>query len=196
MYKKNELENGNILSLEISPGYACPVVMIREGYINSGELEKDYTLSIWDDIQLNAYCDDRNSKLIEFEFDINHPLYFCFNRFLDADDEFIIDDDLTYDSMKKYVLFKRVNKKIKMIFINNVKEHELYGERFRTFIKNIGPDSRSKIIDFKTKKRIVYFFRDMERVLKEEYHQITFDEFIEILDQSDDMEPVLRLKRR
>lgn len=193
--KKIQLSNGNVLLLDISPGYACDVVMIREGYLKDRELEKNYTLSIWDDIQLNAYCDDRDVKSVEFEFDINHPLYFCFNRFLDIDEEFAIDDDRTYGSMKKYVVFKRVDKKIKMIFVNNVEEIEYSGERFKAFIKNIGPDPRSKIHDWETKKRIIYFFRDMQRILEEEYHQITFDEYIEILDQSEDIKPVLKLKR-
>lgn len=195
MYKKFNLSDESVLILQINPGYACPIVMINGGYIKDNSVYKDYRLSIWDDIQFSAYSDDINASKVEFEFDITHPLYFCFNRFLDSDQEFIIDDDHTYGSMRKYLVFKRDDKKIKMIFVNNTEEKQLHSEIFGTFIKNIGPDPRSKIRKWKTKKRIIDFFRDMEKVLKEEYHQITFDEYIETLDQSDEFVPVLRMKR-
>ena len=55
------------------------------------------------------------------------------------------------------------DKKIKMIFVNNTEEKQLHSEMFGAFIKNIGPDPRSKIREWKTKKRIIDFFRDMEK---------------------------------
>ena len=67
----------------------------------------------------------------------------------------------------------------KFIFINNLENNEYQSQKFRVFIKNIGPDCRSKINDVSIKYRIVDFFKEVEEALLEDYHQITFEEYIE-----------------
>ena len=92
-----------------------------------------------------------------------------------GDKKFIIDDDETSEILEKYMVIEDVNNNIKIKFVNNLcGEYDFY--RFYVFIKNIVPDPRSKIDDYKTKIRIVNFLRDCEKVLLEEYHQITMDE--------------------
>ena len=109
-------------------------------------------------------------------------LYFCLNRLLGSDKSFIIDDDDTREIMEKYMVIKKDNNIIK-VFIINTKIIGYDIGKFNVFIKNIGPDPRSKIDDYKTKIRIIEFLRDCERTLLEEYHQITMDEYIETMNQ-------------
>lgn len=176
MRKDIDLEDGNKIIINISPGYCTNVINIIKGYFDYNNLTKEINFSIWDDISISAYSSHNNEfDTLEFEFDINDPIYFCLNRLLANNKELIIDDDDTYASFKKYMIIKREDKSIKILFIN--KKDKYYG----IFIKNIGPDPRSKIEDFNIKIRLIKFFRDMERVLLEETHQITFDEYIELL---------------
>lgn len=195
MEKEIELDNGNILALKITESYAGNFIRICELCMENNYVKSEYILSIKDDIEFCAYVDDLKATTTEFELDINHPLYFCFNRFLGDADEFIVDDDRTFGKLEKYVTFKREGKLFKIIFVNNTSEKKNHDNQFGAFIKNILEDMRSKIIDYETKLRIINFLRDAERVLKEEYHQITFDEYVEVIEQEQDLDSVFRLKK-
>ena len=180
--KKIKLDNGNIILINVSSGYACNTVTISEGYLKNNDIVKSLDLSIWDDIRFNAYTSDDNVNCISFEIDINHPLYFCVKRLLGEDEELIIDDDDTREELKKYLTIKRENNIFKFIFVNN-KENEFEIDKFSVFIKNIAFDLRSKITDGYIKMRIVKFFRDAEKILLEDYHQITLEEHDKFLKQ-------------
>lgn len=180
--KKIKLDNGNIILINVSSGYACNTVTISEGYLKNNNVVKSLDLSIWDDMRFNAHTSDDNINSIYFEIDINHPLYFCVKQLLDEDEELIIDDDDTREELKKYLIIKRENNIFKFIFINN-KENYFEIDKFSVFIKNICPDLRSKITDDSVKMRIVKFFRDAEKTLLEDYHQITLEEHTEFLKQ-------------
>ena len=195
MEKEIELDNGNILALKITESYAGNFVRICELCMEDNCVKSEYILSIKDDIEFCAYVDDLKATTTEFELDINHPLYFCFNRFLGDDDEFIVDDDRTFGKLEKYVTFKREGKLFKIIFVNNTSEKKNHDNQFGAFIKNILEDMRSKIIDYETKLRIINFLREAEIVLKEDFHQITFDEYMEVLEQAQDMDSVFKLKK-
>jgi len=176
MRKDIDLEDGNKIIININPGYCTNNVIISKSYFKDNNLVKGIDFSIWDDISIRGFTyEDINTNILKFEFDFYDPIYFCLNRLLANNKELIIDDDDTYASLKKYMIIKREDKSIKIVFIN--KKDKYYG----IFIKNIGPDPRSKIEDFNIKIRLIKFFRDMEHVLLEESHQITFDEYIEIL---------------
>lgn len=54
-------------------------------------------------------------------------------------------------------------------------------DKFRIFIKNIGPDARSKINNYSDKIRIIELFRNLEETILEKYHQITLEEYLEKL---------------
>ena len=179
-----KLDNGNILLLNISPGYCCNTVSISEGYIQNNNLEKEIELSIWDDISFSVYTNDISENQIDFEFDISHPLYFCIKKLLGNNEMLIIDDDNNSKRLERYLVIKREKNVFKFSFINKSSKKVLNHEKFRVFIKNIGPDSRSKILDFSTKKRIVDFFWESEKILLENIHQISFDEYIEIKKQN------------
>jgi len=179
-----KLDNGNILLLSINPGYCCNTVSISEGYIKNNNLEKEIELSIWDDILFSVYTNDISQNHIDFEFDINHPLYFCIKNLLGNDETIIIDDDNNSKCLERYLIIKKEENIFKFSFINNNSKKFLNHEKFRVFIKNIGPDPRSKILDFYIKKRIISFFRESEKILSEDIHQISFDEYIEIKNQN------------
>lgn len=179
MEKRIKLDNGNVIIFNRNPGYCCDTISIDYGYLKDGELIKSLCLYIWDDICFKAYSKDRNINNIEFDIDINNPIYFCVKNLLGEDNELIIDDDDTYGRLNKYLVIKKVDDIYKFIFINNLEKNDFESDKFRVFIKNIGPDCRSKIIDFSIKKRIVYFFRELENILLEDYHQITFEECLE-----------------
>jgi len=179
MQKKMNLDNGNILLLNINPGHCCNTVTISEGYIQNNNLEKEIELSIWDDISFRVYTNDISQNQIDFVFDINHPLYFCIKKLLGNEEELIIDDDHNSKYLEKYLMIKKEKNVFKFLFINNSSKKFLNHEKFGVFIKNIGPDPRSKILDFSIKKRIVAFFRECEKILLEDVHQISFDEYME-----------------
>ena len=102
MEKMIKLNNGNKIILNRNPGYCCDTISVIEGYIKDGNVDKSLELYIWDDICFKAYTKETDNKIICFDIDINHPLYFCVKHLLDNDNELIIDDDDTYDSFKKY----------------------------------------------------------------------------------------------
>ena len=161
MRKDIDLEDGNKIIINISPGYCTNFVNISKGYLNNNDLVKGIDFSIWDDISIRGFIyEDINTNILKFEFDFYDPIYFCLNRLLGKDDELIIDDDDTYASLEKYMIIKRFEKSIKVIFINREKEYKSYN-KYGIFIKNIGPDTRSKIEDFNIKLRLLKFFRDM-----------------------------------
>lgn len=137
-------------------------------------------------MSFNAYI--HNEKLylditeLSFEIDIEDEIYYALNRMLGRSNSLIIDDDDTREELKKYLVFKRTNNKIIITFHDKDIEKPLF-ERFTIFIKNIGPDSRSKIDDFNIKYRLVKFFREAEEILTNEIHQYSLDECFELLKQ-------------
>lgn len=179
MEKRIKLDNGNEIILARTPGYCCDTISIYEGYLKEDDLEKQIELHIWDDISFNAYTKDRGIRTIDFDIDINHPLYFCIKHLLNEDNELIIDDDNAYESLKRYLLIRKEEDIYKFIFVNNLEKIEYRPESFRVFIKNIGSDCRSKISDVYVKYRIVDFFREVEKTLLEENHQIILEEYLE-----------------
>ena len=179
MEKRIDLSKEKIIIFNRNPGYCCDTISIDYGCLKDGELIKSLGLYIWDDICFKAYSKNRNINYIDFDIDINNPIYFCVKHLLGEDNELIIDDDDTYGRLNKYLVIKKVDNIYKFIFINNLEKNDYESDKFRVFIKNIGPDCRSKIIDFSIKKRIVYFFRELENILLEDYHQITFEEYLE-----------------
>lgn len=179
MRKDIMLKDGNKIIIDITPGYCTEVIKITKGYFKEKDLIKSISLTIWDDISFHGYINNNKTEnILEFEFDINDPIYFCLNRLLNDKELLIIEDDDTYEMNKKYMTIKREEEIIKIIFFNNIKENNSHN-KYNVFIKNIGPDSRSKIEDIKMKQQIVKFFRECTKTLLEESHQITIDEYIE-----------------
>ena len=178
MEKITNLENGNRITIDISKGYCTDVINIHKYYAQNGKLIKIIRLSIWDDMSFGGYTYIKEEKELEFSFDKNDPLYFCLNRLLGNNQKITIDDDDTYEKMQKYMIIKKENNTIKIVFTNIKKEQENH-DKYRVFIKNIVPDSRSKIEDFSIKLRLVNFFKDCRQILLEKEHQITIDEYLE-----------------
>ena len=182
MKKEILLEDSNKLILFINDSFCGESVTISKGYFENQKLTKSINLSIWDDMAFQGFLYNNNSNMVEFEFDINDPIYFCLNRLLGSEKELIIDDDNTSEIMKKYMIISREEKTIKIVFINSLENPDII-DVFRIFVKNIGPDSRSKIEDYNTKIRLIEFLRDCRSMLSEEYHQIAIDEYVETLRQ-------------
>ena len=135
---------------------------------------------IWDDIAIRAYIKDKSVNSIKFTIPLGHPLYFCFKHLLADSSKIIIDDDATVEQLEKYVVISKEESAFRINFVNNkVKESSYNTCKFGVFIKNIMPDSRSKITDISIKQRLIDFFQEVEEQLLEEYHQITFEEYFE-----------------
>ncbi len=173
-----KLDNRKII-YSVTEGYV-PFIAIREGFLNGNDLEKNYSLCRWDDYGFEAYIKDKmDHDKVSFSFDINHPLYIPFLHLLGKDEELLIDDDLTIGSYNKYMAIYKKDNDIVLDFISKPEEKDCF-EKFHIFIKNIGPDGRSKIdsLNLDTKIRLHRFFKEAEEVLLEEYHQITIEEWI------------------
>jgi len=186
--KHIKINKNRILIYRISEGYAKPTYTIMEGFLKNGELIKNYELSQWDDYGLNGWINDDNEVIkISFDFDINHPLYFPLLHLLNDDNELLIDDDSTREDNKKYMLIQKEKNKIFVEFINKLESTDML-ERFHVFIKNIGPDGRSKIDqNYKdTKIRLFNFFNEVYDVLINDYHQISIEEYLLKKDANDD----------
>lgn len=177
MKKEILLKNGNKIILSIDEGYCTNVVTIVKYYLEETRLVKSINLSIWDDISFSGYTKNLDDNLIEYEFDITDPIYFSLNNLLGKNEKLIIDDDNTGEKSKKYMIILKENHIIKIVFINKVNNYKMY-DKFSVFIKNIGPDARSKINDFNLKLRLIDFFRDCELRLKE--YQLTLGKCVEI----------------
>lgn len=180
MEKKIKISDNRILSYNIHDGY---VVMnsIREDFLKNGLFEKCYTLSRWDDYEFNASSNCNEYRKLSYEFDLEHPLYFPFLHLLNNDSELIIDDDNTYELEKKYMRLYKENYNIILEFRNKLEDNKesIKYNNFSVFIKNIGPDCRSKIdCQYKdTKERLWRFFEESIQNITEEYHQITIEEY-------------------
>ena len=181
MLKQVGLEDGNRWVISIEPGYCTNTVSFSKGYIENNKLIKSIDFSIWDDMSIHAYLSSHEyPDTLDFSFGITDPIYFCLDALLDGAKEFIIDDDDTCERLKKYMMIIKEDVLIKIIFVNK-KNDKIHHNKYGVFIKNIGPDGRSKIEDIKVKYRIVDFFRACAKCLLEEYHQITFREYVETL---------------
>ena len=77
------------------------------------------------------------------------------------------------------MIISKKEDKINLAFINDLEDADII-DRFSVFIKNIGPDGRSKIDSFykDTKERLYFFFKEVYERVSEEYHQITIEEYL------------------
>lgn len=182
--KKDIIVNENHITIYINSGYATDTISIVKAYFKDGKIDKTITFTIWDDISFRAYDFDNNhmsrSNQIDFDISIDDKFYFALNRLLGDDDSLLIDDDDTKEKFVNYMKISRENNKI-LISIHNEELNKPNFERFSVFVKNVGPDVRSKIDDFNIKYRIYKFFMEAKEILLNECHQYTLDEYIEIL---------------
>lgn len=185
MRKKIELESGNIIIFDISAAYCGNFYQLNKAYFKNGELEKTFTLSMWDDYGFNAFIvddeEDKKSNFVSFDIPFDDPLYFCFHRFLNEKDKIVVDtDDIEEENLKTMTIQRKKNLDIEIIFENRLKNDDFSIEKFHVFIKNVMHDIRSKIDcnRYDTKYRLHAFFQDVTRVMTEEFHQVTMDEYI------------------
>ncbi len=179
--KRFQINDNRILIYSISNGSMVPTYTIREGFLENGEVVKTYTLSRWDDYGFNGWIDnDEDIQKLSFEFDLNHPLYLPLFHLLNYDDELLIDDDDSVEDNKKYMLIHKGNDKIYVDFINELDNDNFDINKFRVFIKNIVFDGRSKIDQEQkdTKTRLNAFFNEAHNVLSNDYHQVSFEEWL------------------
>lgn len=180
MEKRIRISDNRILNYNTVDGYVM-MHSIREDFLKNGKLEKNYTLSKWDDYGFRGYSAFDNPIKLSYEFDVEHPLYFAFLHLLDNASELIIDDDHTCELEKKYMRLYKNDDIIILEFINKLDNYNdpIKHNKFNVFIKNIGLDCRSKIDcqNKDTKKRLWDFFEESIQNITEEYHQITMEEY-------------------
>lgn len=140
---------------------------------------------------------NKEEEILEFVFNIFDPFYSCFLKFLGTDKIFIIEDDDTAGLRNKYLEIKKENYCIKFVFYNYIYDdtYDDHWARYRAFIKNYGPDPRSKIDNYDDKIRIINLFRSLKSLVKDEYYQMTIQEYLETLNyQKDEKIKKLKLK--
>lgn len=196
MLKQINLGDGNRWLISVEPGYCTNMVSFSKGFIENEEVIKSIDFAIWDDMSIHVYLSSHEyPDYIDFFFDLHDPIYFCLDELLGEANTFVIDDDDSCEILKKYMKIEKVETGIKIIFVNT-KNERIHHNKFGVFIKNIGPDGRSKIEDINIKYRIVDFFRSCAKCLLEEYHQITFREYIETLRVKENEKLIRKLKKQ
>lgn len=153
-------------------------INISQAYMKDNIITKIINLSIDDDIYFVAESYEENTKSIDFEFEINNPLYFSLNRLLGLEDSMIIDDDHTSEKLERYIEIYRKDNTINISFYNKSLKQK---DNYSVFIKNILSDGRSKIIDYNIKLKLKRFFNEAKEMLLKEHHQYTLDEYYEII---------------
>lgn len=166
--KKFKLLDGN-LSIEIDNDSYVPFISIKKAYINDAGLQKIVTFSMWDDFQFDAYSKNSDIELL-FEFKKDDYLYPNLSILLGEDKQIIIDDDNTLDRLKKFMSITRKGESIIIIFHGNVGSKFIH-QKYSVFIKNIGPDSRSKIQNLDLKTRLIDFFENCKNSLFQKENQ-------------------------
>jgi hypothetical protein len=163
MEKKKILDDGNIIKLN-SDGRR---VIIDKGYIQNGEPLKVLTMSMTDDFGFEAFTfSDEETNSVNFSIPQYDPLYKHLNTLLDANDDLVIDDDMTAEEKQKYMKIQKREQDILVNFYNNSKNASIT-DKFIITIINIMSDGRSKIDrdGLDTKERLVKFFRGVEKEL-------------------------------
>ena len=163
MEKKKILDDGNIIKLN-NDGRR---VIIDKGYIQNGEPSKILTMSMTDDFGFEAFTfSDEETDSVNFSIPQYDPLYKHLNTLLDANDDLVIDDDMTAEEKQKYMKIQRQKQEILVSFYNGSKDDSLTNKFIITII-NIVSDGRSKIDrdGLDTKERLVKFFRGVEKEL-------------------------------
>ncbi len=168
MEKEINSRDGKLLIKIDNSGYV-PFISIKKVYTNDTGLQKIVTFSMWDDFQFDAYSKDNDSELL-FEFKNDDYLYSSLSILLDKDSEIIIDDDNTLDKLKKFMSIIRTGESIVVIFHGDI-DSELTHQKYSVFIKNIGPDARSKIQNSDLKNRLIDFFENCKKSLLQEENQ-------------------------
>lgn len=181
--KKISVNQNRIIEYTISDGYT-QIHTISEIFIENGKLIKQYRLSRWDDYGFSGWINTNTDSIsnvnsLSYDFEIGHPLYIPLFHLLRDDEQLIIDDDETSEINKKYILISKLKDKINLTFINGLEKTDAIN-KFYIFIKNIGPDGRSKIdCSYKdTKERLYLFFQEAYTQFNEEVHQITIEEYL------------------
>lgn len=170
MFEKNQLEP--------------PIYSFEEYFIKDDEIQGSYKMSKnggynfsgW--INTNAKAKEK-TKSLSYDFDINHPLYIPLLHLLNEDDILVIDDEKTEELDKKYMMINKEKDKISIFFINNLEKDDLE-KRFNISVKSKYTSPYSKIDRFQldTKKRLDIFFKEATEVLSEERHQISIEEYL------------------
>jgi hypothetical protein len=178
--------NDNKIHISDQNEYSIEIIDIEKAFFKDKILDKKLTFYIYDDVIFKGYLFGNDVPLfsditcINFEITIEDKIYFALNRLLGTKQSFIIDDDETTEELKNYLEIKRLDNKF-IISIYDKDINKPVSDRFRIFIKNIGPDPRSKIDDCNIKFRICAFFKEAKEILLNENHQYSLDEYYEIL---------------
>ena len=178
--KKIKIDENRILQYDTCDGYVM-MHTIREYFLKDGRLDREYNLSRWDDYMFYGRDKETQNSTLTFSFDVDHPLYFPLFHLLKGEDELIIDDDDCWDEKKRYMRIYIKDMMIYLEFHNSIwNDDESRRDKYRVFIKNIGPDNRSKIDTCYSdvKKRLTTFFEEMIEVITEEWHQISIEEYM------------------
>lgn len=177
--KRNKLYDGSILVYSVTEGFTTSIGITRAFKI--GNIIKKITIDHSDDMVIKGYINESNEEILNFDINIDDPFYSCFLQFLGEDQEFIIEDDDTNGFRNKYLMVKKKDYNIKVIFHNYEFAKDYDPEKFRIFIKNYGPDPRSKIENYDDKVRIIKLFRNLESIASDEYYQMTILEYLDRL---------------
>ena len=132
--KRIKINNNRTLIYNITKDSFITTYTIKEIFLENNKLKKIYTLSMWDDYNFNSYVDSYDTNdIVSYEFDKNHPLFLALFHLLNYDEELLIDDDGTIEEEKKYLLIKRINDKIYLLFVNKLENNDFLYKKFNVF---------------------------------------------------------------
>lgn len=128
----------------------------------------DFAIEGCADFIFNAMNFSDETNLLIFEIDYENPLYNPLNKLINKD-YLLIDDDLTRDANKKFLLIKKDQDKIYIEFNKTNNDSSFI---FDITVINVTFDLRSKVDqqNLDTKSRLLNFFNDLNSVFESKKH--------------------------
>lgn len=112
--KTIQMDDNRSLTYELWDDEISPFYRIKESFMDKG-----YSIAMHENFAFEATdLDNRKNRIINFDFDYNHPLYMALTNMLGDEDIIIFNDESISNSNKRFVTISKEDELIKLAFVN------------------------------------------------------------------------------
>lgn len=183
MEKEVRLDHERKIKVFVGNNQSSLDKQITEIFTADGLECANYSFVQGDKVLISASLDidlesEENKNKLTFEIDINHPLYFAFLHLLNGKDELTINDEKQENKDLKYLSIRNEEDLITLNFIDKIRNENLR-DRFTIRYNNSRDYKGSMYVISRndTKTRMNEFFEEATKLLFEDSHQISFEEY-------------------